>query len=130
MRQKIVLVETVNIVRMTIDILTNENEIDLDDNWSWTLWKKVNNKFDLQRVVGLVYSLLTEMEERWSAFLLHVYCNRQQRHYIKEIRSQSTAIAQMEFSMNYTLRLAVVWSKGKISKIVKKVGKCRKINVE
>ena len=64
-----------------IDILTNENEIDLDDNCSWTLWKKVNNKFDLQRVVGSVDSLLTEIEERWS----DLYYNRQQRDYIKEI---------------------------------------------
>ena len=90
-----------------MDTLTNKNEIDLDDNCSWTLWKKVNNKFDLQRMVGSVDSLLTEIEERWSAFLLHVYCNRQQRDYIKELRRQSTAktfvVAQMDFSMNYTL---------------------------
>ena len=90
-----------------MDILTNNNEIDTDDNCSWTIWKKLNNKFDLQRMFGSVDSLITEIEERWSGFLQHVYCNRQQRDYIKELRSQSTSktfvVAQVDFSMNYTL---------------------------
>jgi hypothetical protein len=89
------------------DILTHNNVIDLDDECSWSLWKKVNNKFDLQQVIGSVDSLLTEIEERWPVFLLHTYCNRQQRDYIKQLRSQSTdktfAVAQIDFSMNYTL---------------------------
>ncbi len=54
-----------------------------------------------------VDSLLTEIEERWSASLLHTYYNRQQRDYIKELRTQSSdktfIVAQIDFSMNYTL---------------------------
>lgn len=88
-------------------ILMNRNEIDLDDDCSWTIWKKVNNKFDLQQMIGTVDSLVTEIEERWPAFLLHAYSNRQQRDHIKEIRSQSSiktfVVAQIDFSMNYTL---------------------------
>ena len=90
-----------------IEALVNSSSIDLDDECAWTLWKKVNNKFDLQQVIGSVDSLLTDVEERWPAFLLHTYCNRQQRDYIKEIRSQSSEktfiVAQIDFSMNYTL---------------------------
>jgi len=89
------------------DILTDNNMIDLDDECSWNLWKKVNNKFDLQQMSGSTDSLLTEIEERWSPFLLHTYINREQREYIKDLRCQSTdktfVVAQIDFSMNYTL---------------------------
>jgi len=81
--------------------------MDLDEECSWTLWKKVNNKFDLQQMSGSVDSLLTEIEERWSLFLLHTHINREQREYIKDLRCQSTnktlVVAQIDFSMNYTL---------------------------
>ena len=46
------------------DILTDNNTMDVDDECSWNLWKKVNNKFDLQQMSGSVDSLLTEIEER------------------------------------------------------------------
>ena len=70
-----------------MNILIDRNDIDLDDDCSWTIWKKVNNKFDLRQMTGSVDSLATEIEERWSAFLLRAYSNRQQRDYIKELRS-------------------------------------------
>ena len=67
----------------------------------------MNNKFDLQYIIGSVDSLLTTIEENWPTFLLHTYHNRQQRDYIKELRSQSTdktfIVAHIDFSMNYTL---------------------------
>jgi hypothetical protein len=67
----------------------------------------MNNKFDLQHIIGSVDSLLTTIEENWPTFLLQTYHNRQQRDYIKELRSQSTdktfIVAHIDFSMNYTL---------------------------
>ena len=67
----------------------------------------MNNKFDLQYIIGSVDSLITTIEDHWPTFLLHTYHNRQQRDYIKELRSQSTEktfiVAQIDFSMNYTL---------------------------
>ena len=51
--------------------------------------KKVDNKFDLQQVIGSVDSLLTKIKDRWPTYLLHTYCNRQQREYIKDLHSQS-----------------------------------------
>ncbi|CAF4684481.1 unnamed protein product, partial [Rotaria socialis] len=62
--------------------------MDLDDECSWNLWKKVNNKFDLQQMSGSIDSLLTEIEESCPLFLLHTHINREQREY---------------FSINYTL---------------------------
>ena len=81
--------------------------MDLDEECGWTMWKKVNNKFDLQQITGSVDSLLTEIEDKSDVFLFHVYCNRQQREHIKELREKSTdktfLVAQIDFSMNYTL---------------------------
>jgi hypothetical protein len=89
------------------DILTERIEIDLDDECSWTIWKKMNNKFDLHKVTGSLDSLLNEIDEQWPNYLLHTYCYRQQREYITRLRMQSTdktyIIAQIDFSMNYTL---------------------------
>lgn len=90
-----------------IDTLTHNNAIDHDEECAWTVWKKVNNKFDLQHITGSVDSLLTEIEDKWNVFLFHVHCNRQQREYIKELREKSTnktfLVAQIDFSMNHTL---------------------------
>ena len=81
--------------------------MDLDEECGWTMWKKVNNKFDLQQITGSVDSLLTEIEDKWDVFLFHVYYNRQRREHIKELREKSTdktfLVAQIDFSMNYTL---------------------------
>ncbi len=89
------------------NILTEHITIELDDDCSWNIWKKLNNKFDLQKVTGSLDSLLCEIEGQWPFFLLHAYCNRQQREYITHLRSQSTdktfIIAQIDFSMNHTL---------------------------
>lgn len=89
------------------NLLTEHIAIDLDDDCSWTIWKKLNNKFDLQKVTGSLDSLLCEIEEQWPYFLLHTYYNRQQREYITYLRTQSTdktfITAQIDFSMNYTL---------------------------
>ena len=60
-----------------------------------------------QQITGSVRSLLTEIEDKWDVFLFHVYCYRQQREYIEELREKSTdktfLVAQIDFSMNYTL---------------------------
>ena len=89
-----------------IEIIIGNNIIDMDDECSWTIWKKMKNNFDLQYIIGTVDSLLTTIEESWPT-LLHTYYSRQQRDYIKGVRSQSTdktfIVAQMDFSMNYTL---------------------------
>ena len=46
-----------------IEIIIGYNIIDMDDECSWTIWKKMKNKFDLQYIIGTVDSLLTTIEE-------------------------------------------------------------------
>ncbi|CAF3771436.1 unnamed protein product [Rotaria sp. Silwood1] len=90
-----------------INILTRTINVDLDENCSWTIWQKLNNKFDLQQSTGSVEAFLAQIEAQWSSFILHTFCNRSQREYIAELRTQSTkttfVVAQIDFSMNYTL---------------------------
>ena len=82
------------------------NETDEDDIWSWSLWKAVDKRMDLHEIRGTVTSLLTEINEQWSAFLLHSYINREQRAFIDKIRSESSEnsfiVVQMDFAENYT----------------------------
>ena len=90
-----------------MNIVTQNNATDLDEECGWTVSKKINNKFDLQQITGLVDSLLTEIEDKLDVLLFHVYCNRQQREHLKEVREKSTdktfLVAQIDFSMNCTL---------------------------
>jgi hypothetical protein len=66
-----------------------------------------DNKFDLHKVTSSLAALLIEIDEQWSVYVLHIYCYRRQREYITHFRTQSTdktyIIAQIDFTMNYTL---------------------------
>ena len=90
-----------------IDTLIDSCLIDTADGCSWTLWKKLEDKYDLQHVIGSIDFLLTTIEDRWPACLLHTYCNRQQTDYVNELRSRSSEkiliIAQIDSFMNTTL---------------------------
>jgi hypothetical protein len=87
-------------------LLRQFDGIDEDDVCSWSLWKTVNKKVDLHEIRGTIASLLTEIDEQWSVFLLHSYYNREQRSFIDEIRGkssdQSFVVVQMDFAENYT----------------------------
>ena len=72
------------------EILASDTEYDLDEECSWTNWKNLDQRFDLQRVTGSLDSLLDEIEEQWKCFLLHSFCNRQQREYIVHLREHSS----------------------------------------
>ncbi|CAF4897575.1 unnamed protein product [Rotaria socialis] len=77
-----------------------------DEKCSWSLWKTSDKKVDLHQICGIFASLLDEIDEKWSNFLIHSYINREQRTYINELRTksscQSYAVAQMDFAENYT----------------------------
>ena len=47
-----------------VNILTNNINVDFDDSCSWTIWKKLNNKFDLQQMTASTEALLAQMEEQ------------------------------------------------------------------
>ena len=91
--------------RTPLAILLDTEVVDEDEDITWTLWKTIGKKMNLQTVTGTIGCLLEEIDERWSVFLLHAFTNRQQRHYIKEIREQSSEggfiVVQLDFAENY-----------------------------
>ncbi|CAF3774578.1 unnamed protein product [Rotaria sp. Silwood1] len=66
------------------------NTIDEDDKWSWSSWKTSNRKVDFNQIRGTITSLLNEIDEKWTIFLLHSYSNREQRTYINDLRLRSS----------------------------------------
>lgn len=83
------------------------NDIDEDDDWTWSNWKSTNKKVDLHHIRGSISSLLDEIDEQWKAFQTHSYYNREQRLYIKDLHLQSTdtsyITAQIDFAENYSV---------------------------
>ena len=82
------------------------NTIDEDDKWSWSSWKTSNRKVDFNQIRGTITSLLNEIDEKWTLFLLHNYSNREQRTYINDLRLRSSnssyVVVQLDFAENYT----------------------------
>ena len=80
--------------------------IDEDDVWSWSLWKTNTKKVDLNQIRGTIMSLLNEIDEKWAAFLLHSYSNREQRTYINDLRLRTSnlsyVVVQLDFAGNYS----------------------------
>ena len=93
--------------KSVVDILIKKSVLILMKIARGLFWKKLDNKFDLQQVTSSVEALLDQIEEKWSSFLLHTYCNRRQREYIADLRAQSSKttfiVAQVDISMNYNL---------------------------
>ncbi|CAF4851339.1 unnamed protein product, partial [Rotaria socialis] len=78
---------------------------DEDGKCSWPVWKPIDKKVDLHQIRGTITSLLYEIDENWSAFLLHSYINREQRNFINDLRIKpsrvSYAVIQIDFAENY-----------------------------
>ena len=91
--------------RVPSAVLLDTQGVDEDDDITWNIWKRINKKVTLQKITGSISSLLDEIDERWSKFLLHTFTNRQQRRYVQELRDQSRPddfiVAQLDFAENY-----------------------------
>jgi hypothetical protein len=89
------------------DILLENIEINSDDNISWSQWKTLNNKVDLQHINGSIDSFLSEIDYQWEAFLLHWHITKEQREYIKILRLNSSSntyiLIQFDFAENFKI---------------------------
>jgi len=81
--------------------------VDEDDEWTWSIWQTTNKKVDLHNIHGSVASLLDEIDEQWTKFVIHSYFNREQRSYISNLRllsnDTSYVTVQIDFAENYTI---------------------------
>jgi hypothetical protein len=89
------------------DILREDDNINYDENASWSQWKTLNNKIDLIKMNGSYDLLLNEIDSQWNNFLLHSYIMTQQREYIKNLRLNSTentyVVCQLDFAENFSI---------------------------
>jgi len=83
------------------------DNIDEDDEWTWSIWQQVNKKVDLHHIRGSIVSLLNEVDEQWKSFAIHSYFNREQRTYIRDLRllssDMSYVVIQIDFAENYSV---------------------------
>ncbi|CAF5011995.1 unnamed protein product, partial [Rotaria sp. Silwood1] len=88
------------------DIL-KENNINLNENASWSQWKTINHKVELFHMDGSFDLLLDAIDSHWTNFLLHSYLTAEQREYIKNLRLNSSdstyIVAQIDFAENFTI---------------------------
>jgi hypothetical protein len=88
------------------DILADGIDVELQDVASWSIWKKVNSRYELIHVTGSFQALLEEIDELWPNFITHNFYMHQQRDYIALIKEKSSittfAIVQLDFSQNFS----------------------------
>ncbi|CAF4667131.1 unnamed protein product, partial [Rotaria socialis] len=89
------------------DILSDGIDIEIEDSASWSIWKKLNSRYELLHLTGTIRALLEEIDSLWPHFIIHNFYTREQRDYIaliKETSSISTfAVVQVDFAQNFTL---------------------------
>ncbi len=71
---------------------------------SWSIWKKVNSRYELFHLTGTFRVLLEEIDDLWPNFITHSFYSHQQRDYITLIKEASRitafAVMQLDFAQN------------------------------
>ncbi|CAF4706591.1 unnamed protein product [Rotaria socialis] len=87
------------------DILSDGIDIQIEDSASWSIWKKLNSRYELLHLTGTFRALLEEIDSLWSNFIIHNFYTREQRDYIALIKETSTittfAVVQVDFAPNF-----------------------------
>lgn len=87
-------------------MIFDDGDLDEDLDASWSLWVTSNHRVELQHLNGTLKSLVEHLNDRWSSFVTHSYVTRQQREYIKSLRSLSGpttfALINCDFAENFT----------------------------
>ena len=88
------------------DILSDGIDVEIQDLASWSIWKKVNTRYELLHQTGTFRTLLKEIDDLWPSFIKHSFCTREQRDYIALIKETSSlttfAVVQLDFAQNFT----------------------------
>ena len=88
------------------DILSDGIDIEIHDLASWSIWEKVNVRYELLHLTGTFQALMEEIDDLWPNFITHSFYTHKQRDYIaciKEMSSITTfAVAQLDFALNFS----------------------------
>lgn len=87
------------------DILSDGIDVEIQDSASWSIWKKINSRYELLHLTGTFRALLEEIDNLWPNFITHTFYTREQRDYIALIKEKSTittfAVVQVDFAQNF-----------------------------
>ena len=89
------------------DILSNGIDVEVQDLTSWSIWKKLNSRYELLHLTGTFRALLEEIDNLWPCFITHTYFTHEQKDYITSIKEASSkntfAVVQLDFAQNFSL---------------------------
>ena len=87
------------------DILSDGIDVEIQDSASWSIWKKLNSRYELLHLTGTFRALLEEIDDLWPNFITHSFYTREQRDYIALIKEKSSittfAVVQVDFAQNF-----------------------------
>lgn len=88
------------------DILSDGIDVETQDLASWSIWKKVNSRYELLHLTGTFRVLLEVIDNLWPDFLTHSFYSHKQRDYIALIKEASSittfAVVQLDFAQNFS----------------------------
>ncbi|CAF1419424.1 unnamed protein product [Rotaria magnacalcarata] len=88
------------------DILSDGVDVEIQDLASWSIWKKVNVRYELLHLTGTFEALMEEIDDLWSHFIKHSFYTHKQRDYIALIKEMSSittfAVIQLDFAQNFS----------------------------
>ena len=88
------------------DILSDGIDIEIRDSASWSIWKKVNVRYELLHLTGTFQALMEEIDDLWPNFITHSFYTHKQRDYIAFIKEMSSittfTFVQLDFAQNFS----------------------------
>lgn len=85
--------------------LNISQDIDLEGKATWSLWKKLDSRYELVHTNGSYQILLKEIDDLWPAFVTHHFYTQKQRDFIIHLKEQSHLnkyiAVQLDFAQNF-----------------------------
>lgn len=86
-------------------VLNISQDVDLESKATWSLWKKLESRYELVHTNGSYRILLKELDELWSSFVIHHFYTQKQRDFIIYLKDESHLnkyiAVQLDFAQNY-----------------------------
>jgi hypothetical protein len=87
------------------DILSDGIDVEIQDSASWSIWKRLNSRYELLHLTGTFRAFLKENDNLWPNFITHTFYTREQRDYIALIKEKSSittyAVVQVDFAQSF-----------------------------
>ncbi|CAF4451074.1 unnamed protein product, partial [Rotaria sp. Silwood2] len=87
----------------------HESYVEIQNSVSWSIWKKLNSRYELLHLTGIFRALLEEIDDLWPNFITHSFHTREQRDYIALIKEKSsiTTFAVVQQATIFTVYIRI-----------------------